>query len=308
MRLKATTGRSGVVKICLGHLLPFIVFGWLSGSALAQPAVTVGVSILPERYFVERIAGNYANVIVLVGPGYSPATYEPKPRQLSQLQRARLFFLIGVPFEARWTETFSSINPAMRLISLSRDIELMPLAIVHGSPGRNMADDHHAHDGALDPHVWLSPPLVKQMALIIKTELVALDSGHRDVYDANYRQFITELDELDQWIREQLATVRQRRFLVFHPSWSYYAREYGLQQVSIEHQGKQPAAKSLNNVIEIAKQQQIKVIFVQRQFSQRDAKTIARQIDAQVVQVDPLAENYFENLRYVTQRFVEALQ
>jgi zinc transport system substrate-binding protein len=239
----------------------------------------------------------------MVGPGQNPATYEPRPRQLSRLQDAKLYFLIGVPFEQRWKATFASANPGMHLVSLTRDTELMPLA--SGDAANH--DDHH-HHGIMDPHVWLSPRLVKIMAATIKKWLITVDGRHRESYEANYRQFIADLDSLDQAIKKQLQTVRHRKFLVFHPSWGYYAREYGLQQIAIERQGKQPSARLLSRVIELAKQQDVKVIFVQQQFSQRDARTIAEQIGARVILVDPLAEDYINNLHKVTQQFVEALQ
>lgn len=307
MRIKAVT-REEWLRRYAGCLFFIIGISGLTMPAAAQPAVTVGVSILPQKYFVQRIAGDYANVMVLVGQGYSPATYEPKPRQLSQLRQASVFFLIGVPFEARWTDTFASVNPTMRVVSLVRDMPLLTLTDAPGEPLHTATGDAQRHGATLDPHVWLSPPRVKEMARTIMTELVAVDSGHRDVYEANYRQFIAELDELDRWIRQQLSGIEQRRFLVFHPSWGYFAQQYGLQQVAIEHQGKSPAAKSLSNIIAIARQQHIKVIFVQRQFSQRDAVNIARLIGARVIQVDPLAEDYMTNLRSVTKDFVEAMQ
>jgi zinc transport system substrate-binding protein len=274
---------------------------------VAAPALTVGVSVLPEKYFVERIAGSYARVIVMVGPGQNPATYDPRPRQLSRLQDAKLYFLIGVPFEDRWQQTFASANPAMRLVSLIQDIKLIPLAS-GATFGEEVNTDNFQRHGIMDPHVWLSPRLVKIMAASIKKWLITVDGRHRDTYEANYQQFVADLDKLDQTIRTQLQNVQQHKFLVFHPSWGYYAREYGLQQVAIEHEGKQPSARSLSRIIEFAKNQDIKVVFVQQQFSQRDARTIAEQIGARVILVDPLAENYISNLYKVTQQFVEALQ
>ncbi|MGD8559857.1 MAG: zinc ABC transporter substrate-binding protein [Gammaproteobacteria bacterium] len=274
---------------------------------VAAPALTVGVSVLPQKYFVERIAGENANVIVMVGPGHNPATYEPRPRQITQLHNARLYFLMGVPFEARWLKTIASVSPDMKLISLTEGVERLPMA-AHESPAGHASNQDHQHGSLLDPHVWLSPVLVKKMAATIKDALIDADAERRQKYQLNYQQFIDDLDKLDQTIRQQLHNVRHRKFLVFHPSWGYYAQEYGLEQIAIERQGKQPGARSLAKIVNQARQQKIKVIFVQQQFSQRDAKTLARQIGASVVQVDPLAENYIDNLYDVTQKFVDALQ
>jgi zinc transport system substrate-binding protein len=277
----------------------------------AKSAVTVGVSILPQKYFVERIAGDKAKVVVMVGPGHNPATYEPKPRQLAQLEQATLYFLIGVPFETRWVNTFREINPALTLVPLSANIVLRPM-----SPNLNASDadrehDHshgHEHGSMQDPHVWLNPRLVKHIAIDIKTALLTIDPDNREYYEAGYQKFIGELDTLDQDIRRQLAAVKNRSFMVYHPSWGYFADEYALRQIPIEVEGKQPGAKTLSRLMELAQKNQVKVIFVQPQFSDRDAKTVADQVGAKLLVVDPLAENYAENLQRVSRQFAEALQ
>ncbi|WP_455206893.1 metal ABC transporter solute-binding protein, Zn/Mn family, partial [Kaarinaea lacus] len=274
--------------------------------SFAKPAFTVGVSILPQKYFVERIAGDKARVIVMVGPGHNPATYEPKPRQLSQMEGAALYFLIGVPFETRWVNTFREINPNLTVIPLPESIELRPMSRGIESLLDNGNHDH-SHASMLDPHVWLNPRLVKHIAQSIKTALVTHDPDNKHYYDSRYQQFIVELDELDQYIRQQLAGIKNPRFIVYHPSWGYFADEYALQQIPIEIEGKQPGAKTLSKLIALAQKNQVKVIFVQQQFSDRDAKTVAAQVGAKILMVDPLAENYIENLKRISQLFAEAL-
>ncbi|HEY5604463.1 MAG TPA: zinc ABC transporter substrate-binding protein [Gammaproteobacteria bacterium] len=279
---------------------------------MAAPKLTVGVSLLPQKFFVERIAGDRARVIVMVRPGQNEVTYEPKPSQLAQIEEAALYFLMAVPFEARWIKTFTQINPKLKLVPLPESIVLRPMRHDIESLAGDGDDSHHeqgdSHAAMLDPHVWLNPRLVKHIAESIKTAFIAIDPESQPVYEAGYRRFILELDELDQYIREQLAGVKNRRFMVYHPSWGYFADEYALEQIPIEIEGKQPGAKTLSRLIEIAKQKQVKVIFVQQQFSERDAKTIAGQVGAKIVKVDPLAGDYIENLKRVSRQFAEVLR
>jgi zinc transport system substrate-binding protein len=275
----------------------------------AQPMFTVGVSILPQKYFVERIAGDKTNVVVMVGPGYNPVTYEPKPRQLSQLQKASLYFLIGVPFENNWMNVFSQVNPELKIVALPNAITFRAMARSINLSGEAEISAHgHSHSSMMDPHIWLSPRLVKQLAFSIKSAFVGIDPNNKEYYQLNYQRFIDDLDDLDRAIRREVNSVGNRQFMVFHPSWGYFADEYGLQQIPIELEGKRPRAKSLTGLMEFAQRKQVKVIFVQPQFSDSDAKTIAGYIGAKVVYVDPLAENYLENLYQTTRQFVEALK
>lgn len=293
--------------IAAGLLL--VVLMLLPDIGVGKPVAIVAVSILPQKFFVERIAGDNATVLVMVGPGHNPVTYEPKPRQLTQLEQADLYFQIGVPFETRWIGSFKQINPDLKLVPLPASIVLRPMSRGGNDTGEEGGDDHgHSHNAMYDPHVWLSPRLVKPIADSIKTALTALDPKNREHYQTRYQDFLRELDELDQYIRQQLAGIKNRKFLVYHPSWGYFADEYGLQQIPIEVEGKQPGAKTLSRLIAQAQQNNAKVIFVQQQFSERDAKTIADQVGAKLLVVDPLAENYLENLRRVSRLFAEALQ
>ena len=296
-------------KLITVALLVVMVIMLSPATGSARPVLIVGVSILPQKYFVERIAGDKASVIVLVGPGHNPATYEPKPRQLAQLEQAALYFQIGVPFETRWIETFRQINPDLKLVALPSSIPLRSMSREVDAVADNTAHDHsHSHGSLQDPHVWLNPRLVKHIAESIKTEFVKIDSENREHYESRYQSFIGELDQLDHAIRQQLAGINNRKFMVYHPSWGYFADEYKLQQIAIEMEGKQPGAKSLSRLIKQAQQNRVKVIFVQQQFSDRDAKTVADQVGAKLLVADPLAENYLENLRRVSRQFAEALQ
>jgi zinc transport system substrate-binding protein len=283
-------------------LLPvFVVLYPTSGLASDAP-MEVFVSVLPQKYFVERVGGERVVVSVMVGPGQSPATYEPTPRQLSHLSKARLYFRIGVAFEDVWMDRISAANPQMKIIDTRRGITLRDMESV----GRKRSAS--ARVGIKDPHVWTNPLLVKIMAEHIRDALMESDPAHRADYEKNYATFAADLERLDKWIRDLFQAVSSRSFMVFHPSWGYFADAYGLKQIPIESAGKEPGARTLSALIKRGRKAQVKVIFVQQQFSRRTAETVAQAIGARVVMVDPLAENYLDNLRHVAQSFAEAMK
>ncbi|MCP4697311.1 MAG: zinc ABC transporter solute-binding protein [Gammaproteobacteria bacterium] len=277
-----------------------------AGNAIAAEAApfSVFVSLLPQKYFVERVGGDRVRVFVMVGSGQSPATYEPVPGQLLQLNDARLYFRIGVPFETVWMERIAAANPNMHIVDCRDGIDLHTVRHARKSPSESAPSS----TGERDPHIWTSPPLVKIMALRIKNALIESDPTHQAEYTANYRQFADDLEHLDKNIRTMLAGVRKRRFMVFHPTWGYFADTYGLEQISIEHEGKTPGAKTLARLIDLAEQEGTRVIFVQKQFSRRSAKTVARAIQGEIAILDPLAENYLENMRHAAAMFSKAMR
>jgi len=260
----------------------------------------VFVSILPQKYMVDQVGGDRIHVSVLVGPGQSPATYEPTPKQMSRLQKALVYFRIGVPFEREWMARLQSINPHMKVFDIWKAV---------WQQDRSHVEQYAAQcQAAHDPHVWTSPPLVKMMIRHIRNTLVEWDPAHAQEYEANNNRFAKDLDQLDADIQQLLAPITNRKFMVFHSSWCYFAETYGLEQISIETEGKEPGPRTLAKIIDRGKREGIKVIFVQPQFSRQTARAIARAIGATVVPVDPLAENYLGNLRHVAKQFVEAMQ
>lgn len=290
------------------RLMLLLAFAGLFGPACWAPAlaenapVPVFVSILPQKYFVERIGGKQVSVSVMVGPGQSPATYEPSPDQLSRLSRARLYFRIGVPFENAWMGRIKAANPKMKIVATQAGITLRHMEAPDPHAGA------HTGDGVADPHVWTNPLMVKVMARHIRDALIASDPAQREKYMENYTAFAGDLDHLDAWIRAQFRDLKSRSFMVYHPSWGYFADAYGLQQIPIELEGKIPGPRTLAAAIERGKEAHVKVIFVQEQFSRRTAQTVAQSIGARVVAVDPLAENYMENLRSVTRAFAGTMK
>jgi zinc transport system substrate-binding protein len=272
--------------------------------------VQVFVSVLPLKYFVERIGGNHVTTEVMVGPGQSPATYEPTPRQMGRLGQADLYFRVGVPFERVWMSRLTDLNRRMRIIDLRNGINLRHLEDHHHASHQAHDGENHtetSEDNTLDPHIWTSPVLALRMADRIRAALVAIDPANKQTYQAGYASLAADLTTLDTQLRKRLTGIRNRKFLVFHPSWGYFADAYGLQQVAIEEAGKEPGPRALAGIIAQARKENIRVIFVQRQFSRATAATVARAIEGRVIAIDPLAENYIGNLNSAADAFITAL-
>jgi len=278
-----------------------------------QAAVKVFVSIAPQKYFVQRVAGDLAEVSVLIPAGADPHTFEPKPKQMAALAKSAVYFAVGIDVEKAWLKKIAAANPKMRVVQTDDGIAKIPMASgryePHGSaagPGGHEKDGHAHGAGSLDPHVWLSPELVKIQAGHIFRALVSVDPANRMRYEDGYHRFLGELDALHQEMKTLFAGRGGERFMVFHPSWGYLADAYGLVQVPVEAGGKEPKPAQLLRLVREAREHGIKVIFVQPQFSTKSAELLSREIGGQAVYADPLAENWAENLREVARKFQAA--
>ena len=270
-------------------------------------ALQVTVSILPQAYFVERIGGDALEVNVMVGPGEEAHTYEPSPEQMKTLSNSKIFFTIGVEYEENWIPRFQDINPDMAIVDSAGGIE------------RLLADENHTHESQdsdeedeqdtqhADPHVWLAPDNGKIIAKNILIALSEVSPEMSETFNENYKQIIADIDALDERIVSILKGSEKHKFMVFHPAWAYFAEQYQLEQISVQIGGQDPSAREMAELIHIAQEQQIQVIFVQRTFSTADAEAIAMEIGAQVAVIDPLARNWLENLETVATTFAAAL-
>ena len=258
----------------------------------------VFVSIEPQAYFVERIGGSRVSVNVLVHPGENPATYTPTPAQMSKLAKAGIFFRIGVPFENIFMKKIQSTMKHLHIIDTRKGIKLRQME------GRR----HHVEKGGNDPHIWLNPALVKQQAETMLYALIELDPEGKDEYTANYESFAKDLDALNETIKETLASVKGGNILVFHPVLGYFTDAYGLRQIAIEVEGKAPKGRNLAILIKKARQEDIRVIFIQPQFDRTAAQKIADAINGKLVLLDPLARDYLNNLESMAGEIAAALQ
>jgi len=288
----------------------------------------VAVSIVPQQWLVEQIGGDRVEVTVMVRPGESHETYQPTDAQISQLMGAAALFCVGIPFENSRAMAAVRSQATLRVVDTREGIplrEMTPLErcgdnVAHPpSAGRSSpaqpgaavpqvgsgagsqqeggeAGSHgHAHDGK-DPHIWLSPRLLKIQARTIARTLGELDPAGREVYDRNLAATEEQLDAADREIGRVLEPCRGKMFFVFHPAWGYLADDYGLKQVAIEAEGKEPSDEEATALQRLARQQGVKVVFVQPQIASRGAEAIAQAIGARVEPLDPLAPDLLDNL------------
>ncbi len=245
--------------------------------------LSIVVSIQPEIEFVQKIGGDRVDVVSMVEEGSSPHIYEPKIYQMKKLSRADLYFAIGVEFEKVWLDKFKSQNRKLKIIDLSKDI-------------------NRSFDGReLDPHIWTTPLNVKLIAKNIFNALSTFDKNGTAYYKQNLDNYLRELDRLDREIRDILKDVpKGSSFMVFHPAWGYFARDYGLKELAVEINGKEPKPKELIKVIKEAKRAKVKAIFTQPEFPDKSARIIADTLKIKVIKVSPLSKDWANNLLNLT--------
>jgi zinc transport system substrate-binding protein len=251
-------------------------------------SLQVAVSILPQAWFVEQIGGSLVEVIVLVGPGHSPATYEPTARQMTRLQNADLLLTAAVPFERGLIPRLAAMSQAPPVVG----------------PRPSTSAGHHHHDG-LDPHTWLDPEQAAAMADTICRHLSRLASDHAGEFSTRRDTLQARLAALRTEVRTLLTPFAGREFFVFHPAFGHFARAFGLVQIAIEADGHEPGARQLAEVIERARNAQAGAVIVQPQFSRNSAEAVAEAIPTRIVVLDPLAADYPDNLRHIARTMVE---
>jgi len=273
----------------------------------ANAPINITVSILPQKYLVERVGGSHVKVNAMVVEGASPHTYEPKPEQMRELANSAAYFIIGVEYENTWLDRIQDANPDMQIVDMSEGIERIPMVEHHHEGEEQEGDEEHEESG-LDPHVWTSPRLVKLMANNILAALVKLDPDHQIDFEQNMQVLNADIDQLDESIKSTLEGSTDRSFIVFHPAWGYFAQDYNLRQIPIEVEGQEPSPQELVNIINEAKAEHSKVVFAQPGISTKTADTIAQEINGEVVLINPLEENWLENLQKVAEAFASALK
>lgn len=274
--------------------------------ALAGP-LPVMVSVAPQKYVLEKLAGPLVEVSVMVAPGADAHTFEPKPSQMAQAAKARLYFAQGVEFEHVWLPKLAKTNPGMTVVNTLEGIELMPMEEHHDDHDKRAKDKHEELE--MDPHTWTAPSLMKRQAETMAHALGKADPENAQLYNSNLKAFSDELAALDLQIRALLKGVPAgSEFIVFHPAWAYFAREYGLKEVAIESGGKEPSPRKLKELIKHAKETKAKAIFVQPQFSRKTAQTLADAIGAKLVPADDLAPDWNANMIAVAKALADALK
>lgn len=250
----------------------------------ASGKLTVGVSIIPQATFVQAVAGNLVDVVTMIPPGNSPGNYAPTPQAIQKLSKASLYFTIGVPTEqANILPKGTELNQKMKVINLPAEVE-------------KIYTPRYFAPGKRDPHFWLSPKRAKTMVEVIAKELAAIDPKHQTTYIKNAQAYIQKLDHSDQTIKKTLSGISKKIFIVYHPAFGYFADDYGLTMLALEESGKESSAKNFQELVDIAKRENIKVVFYQKEFDSRQARALAAEIGGRVEEFAPLAPDYIQNL------------
>lgn len=261
----------------------------------ASPVLTVSVPLSPYAKIVQKVAGDLVNVVTLVPKSANPHTFEPKPDILKKFSEVSLYFGDGSGLDNAWRPRFLGVNPNVQVVDISEGVSFIAEEHSHGEE----------HGEELDPHLWNSPRTAILLAANVCRALVAEDASHAGIYRSNLEKFSKELSELDVRFADALRNLPEERrtFIVFHPSYGYLARDYGLKQIAVEMNGKEPKPRDLRNLVTAAKKNHVKTVFVQPQFSRRAAESLSREILARIVSIDPLAYDFDGELR----KFLEAL-
>ena len=268
----------------------------------AMAAFEVFVSIPPQKLLADRIGGQHLATGVLISRGQDPHTFEPTPKQVEALGRSQLYFTVGLEFEEQIITKIRQSSSKLQIVDCAAGLEKLAMA------EDKQHDEEHGHDRAgHDPHVWLSPVNLKIMAAQMAKAMIAADPQNSGDYTANLGQLSRELDMLDLKIAAQLRPYSGATFFVFHPSFGYFAKRYGLHQEAVEIEGKSPTPKQLSRLITEAKAAGAKVIFVQPQFDSRSGAVIAAAIGGEVVPLDALAEDVTGNLETIANKISTAL-
>jgi zinc transport system substrate-binding protein len=279
----------------LGSLLLCLFVSACNKKKEENPVPIITVSILPQKFIVEQICGDKFMVKVLLPPGANHETYEPTPRDMASLESANLYFSIGyLDFELNWLPRFTTGQSGLKVINTSTGI---PLIEGH--------DHEDVHGRGIDPHTWLSTTNVKMQARTIANALIKSDSLHSAYFKQRLARFEHLADSVDNQIRIRLSSCPGKPFLIFHPALAYYAREYGLEQISIEYEGKEPSAARIRELIDISRKKNIRTIFISREFDTRNAAAIAEEIHARVIVFDPMAADWPGNMIHLAELIAE---
>ncbi|MCK5821914.1 MAG: zinc ABC transporter substrate-binding protein [Bacteroidales bacterium] len=275
----------------IGLLLIIGLFASCKQESKQPDEQSVTVSILPQKYFVQALMGNRFEVNVMVTPGASPANYEPTPRQMAALSKSGLYLTIGhLGFEEAWVPRFQKTYPSLKIVNSSSGIKLL------GEEEEEEEDHGHSHKHGIDPHVWMSPKQARQIVINTAGALTKFDEACKDLIAHNRDSLLNVLDDLDQRYTEALAPIQNRKFIIFHPALSYLARDYHFEQIAMEFEGKEPSPAYFKSIVDRAKSEEIKLLFIQKEFDIENARQMAREIGAELIQIDPLAEDWYSQM------------
>lgn len=282
--------------------LVLIVLTTVSFTAAAAEA-TIAVTIVPQLEMVEAIAGDKVEIVDMIPKGFSPSNYSPSPAEMRAFNEASIYFSMGVPADMQNILPRAEEQSDLEVVKLFERIES---EYPHRYFGEEDSDEHeadevdnddHSHAGGRDPHIWLSPARVSLMVEIMRDELIELMPQYEAEFKENAEQYLEELAAVDQENQELLSEYQNEEILVYHPSFGYFTEHYGLKMLAIEKEGKEPGPRYLQEIIEYARQQGIKNVFYQAEIDSSRTRAVAEELGGKIVQLNPLAQNYIENLK-----------
>jgi len=275
-------------------------------AVIESHTLSIAVTILPQRYFLKQLLGDAIDVMVMVPPGSSPELYAPSPRQMKTLAQTELYVRVGhISIETAWLEKFASTNPTLQIVNPTQNIEFLT-ALAHKHD--DSTSEEHTIIHGIDPHIWLSPLLMSHYCQNLAIILTEKYPDKTQQINENLTRLTAEIDKLDKNIRLLLEPYQGKGFMVFHPAWSYFARDYGLTQWAIEDQGKSPSPQHLKEMSDLAQSKGIKVLFIQNQFERRSAEAISSALDIQVVELDPLMEDWPAMMMHTAQAIASSFE
>lgn len=279
-----------IATIIISFFIAFISFCSCRDTSPRKQIITV--SIQPQKWLLEKIVKDKFDIICLLSQGSNPETYEPSMNHLINLEKSTAYFRIGyIGFEMAIVDKAKKNNPSLQIYDNSKGV-----SVIYGSH-EGVANANHQHE--IDPHIWTSVVNAKIIAKNMYDAVCEIDPRHSSQYKANLNILLQELSVLDNEINKQLSSKRGTAFLVWHPSLSYYARDYGLKQISMEYEGKEIPAKYLKNEIDLAKKYNAKVFFFQKEFDSRQVEPICNQIGAKLITINPMSYNWDTELKNI---------
>ena len=288
----------------LGLILVFLL-------AVLNAKPVVSATILPVEYFIEQIGSNSVEITTIVKANADPHSFEPKVSDMKKLENSDLFFAVGIEYEDVWLPKFSKTFPNLKVIKTQGNAHMPQDHDNHDGHDHEDEEHHGDHDGhdheEFDTHIWLDPIMVKDQAKIIAQALSDEYPQNSQIYSQNLDKFNQEIDKLDSYIKDSLKDLKNRKFMVFHPSWGYFAKRYDLTQIAIESGGKEPKPAALARLIKRAKDENIKVVFISPGFSKKSAELIAKQTGAKLIEIDPLSKEWLEKKYKIADIFKSSL-
>jgi len=249
----------------------------------------VCVSILPQKYFVEKIAGDLVDINVLLPPGANPRYYSIMPSQMKEISRSLVWLRIGqIPFEKSWAQKIRQTNPNMKVYDTSVQADWI------------ISKMDTVNFKGVDPHIWMSPLEVKKIANESYKALIKTLPEDSVIFTANYKKWILEIDSLNREIKNSFKNLLQRKFIIFHPSLTYFSRDYNLEQIPIEIEGKEPSTRQIRDLIDLAKREKLHIVLLQRGFNMENARQIAHEINGKIIIIDPFDEHWEKQLKNIS--------